>query len=752
MGQDNVQAIKSETGNNLARQQKQELAPQCEQGSSHSVTPPAAYHRVQMHPNELTAIDLRTLQRSVGNRRVQRILEQRSSKAGGHLPEGTTFVQRAEKVGPLQLPWKRKGNIQGQNAPLYKQIGQARTGANALGHFEENAEVFILEDNGLGKGTYLFVYGLFNYAKGGSGKEYVWVEASRVKFQEPPKLDAAGPMPATPLGQGGGQSTEVDEETWRSSGNLRGHPPVRSEHPHNINVVEDEANYKMLLEIAEGSLKSITAEADKMNPTGTNVLDNRFWFAKVYQFVTEGELEFVKAKAFYYPSYVLLSVIYFEKIYRDNLSAAITDAEDHWAEAFSRAENGDNDDWTIFFYEAVWNLVDSMLAHIRFDLPRAEAWIFNSYYKPMKGVKFDDFKPDFMSMGPIFDNAGKRMNSVIEDNNRIFKYTLAKLTPAMAQDFYMTYFEEADMAAERADTWKRAEMLVEQGLNTDDPYVIKDGQVIGNVTAGDHRKGVDSLGGGMSPQMSEEAEEMSDSEVIDKIARLDDAALAQEKTSTRMRMLFALMRYWTDHSDENAMLRILRADKADLVVLVDAVGAWRLLFVTDMGNHQTMRSLLKTDYYFQTSPFTAGNIIARCVDGETANWEETVVLDILETCHTHPNFVNIVEVSGADKILDNLDGENYEGAKKYLQLGYYPKMSLPTAVTVINAALDEVETSEYQEEMIMDILENHPSGRDIITKIGESTGAEGDPFTNGMEKLKDTLDGDEQTRLENSFE
>ncbi len=695
-------------------------------------------------PHSARPADILALQRGVGNQAVMRLLARSSA---------SPVVQRSEKVGPLGVLSKVKGKIQGQKTPIYKQVGEARTQMNPLGYFEEDAEVFVLEDNGLGKGTHLFIYGTFDYAKGGSGKEYVWVDASQVKMDVVPQADVAKPAPAKQVGQADDPASkkEPGPETWRSIGNLRGQPPVRTESPHNINVVEDEANYKMLLGLAREALKSITAEAAKMNPTGTSVQDNRYWFAKVYQFVTEGELDFVESRIFYYPSYVLLSVIYFEKIYRDNLAAGMKAAEAHWAEAFSRAEDGDNDDWTIFFYEAVWNLVDSMLAHIRFDLPRAEAWIYNSYYKPMRGVEFGDFKPDFMSMGPIFDKAGNRMNSVIEANNSIFRYTLAKLTPTMAQEFYLAYFEEADMAAERADTWKRAEMLVEKGLNTDDPYTIKDGQVTGDVTKGKHRSGVDQLGGGMKPEMAEEAEEMSDSEVIEEIGKLDDAALAKEKTSTRMRMLFALMRYWTTTGDEAALLRILKASPADLVTMVDAVGAWRLLFVSDY-HYETMRTLLKTSYYGQTSPRTAGGVIDRSADGETADWEETTIVDILETCRGQANFPAVVEVAGVDRILDNVDGDNYQHAKEYMQSGYYTRMQMAIAFAVINAALDELSTEEYQEEMIVDILELHPSGRGIITKIGESTGKEGDKFKLGIEKLKGTLDGEEESRLTRKFE
>ena len=214
-------------------------------------------------------------------------------------------IQRFEKVGPAGALSTGKGRIQGQKVPAYKKLGEARTETNAIGHFSEDPDstVFILKDSVLAEGTHLFVYGTFDYVKGGSGEEYVWVETSHVTIDQVPKVDPARPAPGKQVGQDDA-SAATPKHTWRSIGNLRGHPPVRTEHPHNINVVEDESHYTMLLGLAESALDSITGEADKMNPTGTSVVDNRFWFAKVYQFVTEGEIDFVTSNTFYYPSYV----------------------------------------------------------------------------------------------------------------------------------------------------------------------------------------------------------------------------------------------------------------------------------------------------------------------------------------------------------------------------------------------------------------------------------------------------------------
>ena len=664
--------------------------------------------------------------------------------------------------GPLKMASKGKATVIAPQAAAYKKVGDARAKTNALGHFAESAELDLVEDNGLGKGTHYFVYGEFTYSGGGKGKEYVFVDASQVKLAAPSQkpTDLSAYHPYAPSAQpaekvaAAAPAVAAPAQTWRGSGKLRGNPPVRTESPFNTNVVEDEDNYKMLLNIARTSLKSITAAADKMNPTGKDVLDHRFWFARVYQYVTEGVVEFTESRSFYYPSYVLLSVIYFEKMYRDNLAKGATNAEAHWKEAFSRAD-GDNDDWVSFFHEAVFNLVDSMIAHIRFDLPRAVAWIYNSHYRSMAGVKITDFKPDFMSMGPIFDKAGLRMNDVINQNNSIFRYAVASWLPSMLQEWGMSYVLEADMSAERADTWKRAEMLEEGGLNTDDPYTIQDGTISGDATAGDHSKNIGKLPGGMAPKMNEEAAAMSDNEVRGRVDGLTDAEIAALPTSERMRMLFGLMAYYTGNDDEAAIYRILKNSTKDFVDLVNAAGAWRIAFVTDFSDFDRLRNLFTQHYYVHVAPTTAGGLIKKCADGETANWEETMIIDVLRAWESSAQLPLIVEMTGAEHLLDNVDGDNYTAARRILRAGYYPRMSTTTAFNAILSALEENSTEEYQEEMIMDILEAHPQGRSIVVRIGQlklgSSYSESDHFDRGIDELKDTLDGDEQDRLEALF-
>ena len=181
-------------------------------------------------------------------------------------------------------------------------------------------------------------------------------------------------------------------ETWRSSGNLLDSPPVRSESPPNIGIEEHEATYKQRRAAAEQQLTRQRANADRFMGSAENPFDNRYWFTRVYSHVTENELQSADNRTFYYPSYVMQCVRYFDQIYEDNIKAADAgqNVEDHWARAFEVCADEDGyfgpdilDVLSGDLYRSVTSLVISMQAHIRYDLPRAEAWVFNSYYKGM---------------------------------------------------------------------------------------------------------------------------------------------------------------------------------------------------------------------------------------------------------------------------------------------------------------------------------------------------------------------------------
>ncbi len=468
------------------------------------------------------------------------------------------------------------------------------------------------------------------------------------------------------LGGGGGDvdPAAILDDTWRGRGNLIGNPPVRDpEEPPNKGIVEDEAVYNQRLAAAEATKGEQQARADGMVNADGKVTDNRYWFSRVYQFVTEGELEEARGSTYYYPSYVLQSARYFDKIYADNCAAADKGGtvETHWQRAFAVAK--DEHETTLVgglgrlaevgevtagavlgglpgligggllatatenLIEATESLVASMQAHIRFDLPRAEAWVFSSYYQNMEDAKMANFKPDFMSMTGIFDRAAARMNVEIAEKVGL----PSDLMPRMLQDWAMTYMLDADMATERADTWQRAEDLVNNGLAGTDPYTENDGKLTGNTTttAQPTGSGLSNLPNAeLKPTMKKSAAVLDDDAVRADVA--SNGAL-QKTSGERIQMLRSLMRGATLDDDEATLMTVLADSKiaGDVLTVIDGANAWDLMYATDGAESKALRRFFNANYYSGTSGSVAMTLIRRCMDGETAEWEEEMVADIL---------------------------------------------------------------------------------------------------------------------------
>ena len=80
-------------------------------------------------------------------------------------------------------------------------------------------------------------------------------------------------------------------------------PPVRDRHsPPNSNVVEDEGEYAALVAEARAALERQRVRAAGFLDERGNLHDFRYFFAKVYSYVTEDEIGFCESHAFHYPS------------------------------------------------------------------------------------------------------------------------------------------------------------------------------------------------------------------------------------------------------------------------------------------------------------------------------------------------------------------------------------------------------------------------------------------------------------------
>jgi hypothetical protein len=442
---------------------------------------------------------------------------------------------------------------------------------------------------------------------------------------------------------------------WHETGNLRGNPPVRDRvNPPNKDIVEDETVYNQRRTAAEASLVRQKERASSLLDRQGNVKDYRYWFAKVYSFVTENELNFAATNAFYYPSYVMASVLYFDQIYEDNFKAFNEGGkvEDHWKKAFE--EGVKQKELTDLYYEmmlnnsdpdaagglamaammqsvlgAVQSLVASMKAHIRFDLPRAEAWVFNNYYSQFPNAKLNDFRPDFMSMSGVFDNAAREMNEDMANRLGL----PVDMMPQLMQDTSMRQLFDADMATERADTWRRAEELVDNNLAGNDPYQLQNGQLTGNVTSSDNLSGLNNLPTeGLRPTMENSAPSQSDTEIRNSLANMSDSDIARIPATQKVQMIRRLLKGWTGGEDETTILRMLNVSKTsgDLAVVIDGSDAWDMMYAIDGANAKKLREFFRDNYYGKTGQQTALRLIRKCLDGETAEWEEEMVADFLE--------------------------------------------------------------------------------------------------------------------------
>lgn len=275
---------------------------------------------------------------------------------------------------------------------------------------------------------------------------------------------------------------------WRQNGKLRGQPPVRDEaNPPNPNVVEDEQKYRVLLAGARQLLVGQRQRAASMlKADKSGVRDYRFWFARVYSHVTENEILFAEQGTYDYPSYVMQCVLYFDKLYADNLMAIKAKVEPHWKASFDTAQRMQDANKFTQLPNSVFSLVSAMLAHIRFDLPRAEAWVTQSYQKAY-GAKPADFRADFFRMGGVFDNASRSMfqdmKKLLPDSISGAAWSIDKMSQWNWTSGAMRHLLGADMSAERLQTWRRMEAMVAQGKVPANPYTLQGGRLTGNTTA-----------------------------------------------------------------------------------------------------------------------------------------------------------------------------------------------------------------------------------------------------------------------------
>lgn len=146
-----------------------------------------------------------------------------------------------------------------------------------------------------------------------------------------------------------------------------------------------------------------------------------YWFARVYEFVSEEQIAFLGSRDCKNPAWVAALVPAFFAYYERNLRTHVektVPAEKHWQKAFGRAEHylpsahapGDPPEMAEAPQASSKNIARAILhgakAHIEGDLPRAIAEIST---KEFTGVPIEIFRPDYALMGSLFRRAANRV-------------------------------------------------------------------------------------------------------------------------------------------------------------------------------------------------------------------------------------------------------------------------------------------------------------------------------------------------------
>jgi hypothetical protein len=173
------------------------------------------------------------------------------------------------------------------------------------------------------------------------------------------------------------------------------------------------ATYRALLARCVAAREEQLAYADSLRG------DMKYWFAKVYYYVTSNVIRSAETGSFEYPIAVLQETLAFHATYKRNLDAwragRATEVESNWKVAFGEAESVNDGSWyRTRAQEILSALLPSMQAHIRFDLPRAIAAVYEGNYAGLPGLTIGAFHPDFDRMAPIFEAATVQIQPEID--------------------------------------------------------------------------------------------------------------------------------------------------------------------------------------------------------------------------------------------------------------------------------------------------------------------------------------------------
>ncbi|MFW6051279.1 MAG: DUF5995 family protein [Myxococcota bacterium] len=191
------------------------------------------------------------------------------------------------------------------------------------------------------------------------------------------------------------------------------------------------------------------------------------WFTRVYEHVTEHQIEACHEGRFEHPAWVLRLIVAFHRFYVTNLRAWLrhdrTAVEDHWRSAFRGMEGSARQRRPLEHVGYV--VAKGMQAHIEEDLPRALAQVWARHYAGR--CDYVRLRADYLAMAPIFQQAADRLLEAIPSREWPVRTRVARrLLPASLLDRRQAR-AHYDIARQRRKAFERGEriarMLVDEG-------------------------------------------------------------------------------------------------------------------------------------------------------------------------------------------------------------------------------------------------------------------------------------------------
>jgi hypothetical protein len=174
---------------------------------------------------------------------------------------------------------------------------------------------------------------------------------------------------------------------------------------HFLKQVAERLDQRLTAQVANRFIRTVGALSARGRFIPT-VIDNKYWFAKLYEFTTYYEI--AEASNFRHPAFVLHFIPIFYDLYYQALENWTTgnraSVSSVWTTHFTRAGRPDNSSIRAWMDGVLNSIVTGTTAHVQEDMATAFERAYRSYvakYCLSPPPRFDEFRPDFFGRNLI---------------------------------------------------------------------------------------------------------------------------------------------------------------------------------------------------------------------------------------------------------------------------------------------------------------------------------------------------------------